>query len=322
MKSFQLAAAVIFATTTMAMAQEKVAISYSGRLSVEHYSEGGYDDRYYHANGDVSFRWSTVNDLKFGADIGIEIGGSLNEEDSYDMSAHYAAGVVEGQFGKISIGMPRTVMSEYFVVPEVAGSELLDLEIGFLGSDPVRYVKLLLSDSDGEMYGARYDGTIGQFNVAASVSHLSDSSGNDTSGNIEEIVAQYAADQWSVTLGAVRFEQGGISDNRTSLKVQGHSGKISGGLVLTYFGELFLGGGSDNDSLSRAFVSYDVGEEMKLNAQVLNYQSFGDSYVKIYSLDASYKLKTGAFINAGVMTSDNSYKSTAKIFNLSLGYKF
>ena len=322
MKSFQLGAAVIVATSTMAMAQEKVQISYSGVVSVEYASDYNTNENSFYGNGDVSFRWSTINDLKFGADLGIETLGSLNEDDSFDLIAYYAVGLVEGPFGKISVGMPRSVMSEYFIIPEVAGSELLDLEIDFLSSDLVRFFKLLLSDSDGEMYGARYDGMVGRFNVAASVFKLSDSSGNDTSGNIEELVAKYASDQWSIALGAVQFEQGGVSANSTSLEVQGHSGKISGGLVFTKFGELFLGGGSDNDSSSRAFVSYDVGEEVKLNAQVLNYHIFGDSDVKIYSLDVSYKHKTGAFLNAGVMTSDNLYKSPVKIFNLSLGYRF
>lgn len=306
----------------MAMAQDNVKISFSGDLLVERLSEDGSDYEYFYGNGDVRFRWTTATDIKFGADLGIETYRTLSDDLSDDMSAHYAAGVVEGQFGKISIGMPRSVLSEYFIIPEVAGSELLDLDIGFVGSDLVRYFKLFLSDSDGEMYGARYDGMVGRFNVAASVFKLSDSSGNDTSGNIEELVAKYAADQWSVTLGAVRFEQGGVSANSTSLEVQGHSGKISGGLVFTKFSELFLGGGSGNDSLSRAFVSYDVGEEVKLNAQVLNFQSFGDPDVKIYSLDVSYKHKTGAFLNAGVMTSDNLFKSTDEIFAFSLGYRF
>ena len=322
MKSFQLAATVIFATTTMAMAQEKVKISYSGVVSLEQVSDLNSSENYLYGNGDVSFRWSTATDLKFGADIGIETFRSLSDDLYYDTSAYYAVGVVEGPFGKISIGMPRSVMSEYFIIPEVAGSEHLDLDIDFLSPDLVRFFKLLLSDSDGEMYGARYDGMVGRFNVAASVFKLSDSSGNDTSGNIEELVAKYAADQWSIALGAVQFEQGGVSANSTSLEVQGHSGKISGGLVFTEFGELFFGGGSDNDSSSRAFVSYDVGEEVKINAQVLNFQSFGDPDVKIYSLDVSYKHKTGAFLNAGVMTSDNLFKSTDKIFAFSLGYQF
>jgi hypothetical protein len=319
MKSFQLAAAVIFATTTMAMAQEKVRITYSGVVSVQHFADANYSENYLYGNGDVIFRWSTANDLKFGADIGIETYRSLNGGVSDELTAYYASGVFEGRFGKVSIGMPRSVMSEYFIIPEIAGSELLDLHIDFLRSDPVRYVKFLLSDSDGEMYGARYDGSIGRFNVAASVSQLSDSYGN---GNIEEIVAQYAADQWSVTLGTVRFEQGGISANSTSLEVQGHSGKLSGGLVFTKLRELFLGGDAEDGTISRAFASYDVSEAVKLNAQIVDYQIFGDSDVKIYSLDVSYRHKTGASLIAGVMTSDNLYKSTDEIFNLSLGYKF
>jgi hypothetical protein len=319
MKSFQLAAAVIFATTTMAMAQEKVRITYSGVVSVQHFADANYSENYLYGNGDVIFRWSTANDLKFGADIGIETYRSLNGGVSDELTAYYASGVFEGRFGKVSIGMPRSVMSEYFIIPEIAGSELLDLHIDFLRSDPVRYVKFLLSDSDGEMYGARYDGSIGRFNVAASVSQLSDSYGNGTAGNIEEIVAKYAADQWSVTLGTVRFEQGGISANSTSLEVQGHSGKISGGLVFTKLGELFLGGGADDGSISRAFASYDVSEAVKLNAQIIDYQIFGNLDETLYSFDVSYKHKTGAFVNAGVFTGETGID---KIFNVSLGYKF
>ena len=319
MKPIRLAAAVFLATTTMAMAQEKVQISYSGIITLDHLDGVNYGGDYFYGNGDVSFRWSTVNDLKFGADVGIETFGFLNQDVGYDLSAYYAVGVVEGKFGKISIGMPRSVMSEYFVVPKVAGSELLDLDIGFLGSDLVRYVKLLLSDADGEMYGVRYDGIIGRFNVAASVSQLSDSYGNGTAGNIEEIVAKYAADQWSITLGTVRFEQGGISVNSTSLEVQGHSGKISGGLVFTKLGELFLGGGADDVSISRAFASYDVSEAVKLNAQIIDYQIFGNLDETLYSFDVSYRHKTGAFINAGVFTGETGID---KIFNVSLGYKF
>jgi hypothetical protein len=319
MKSLLIASAVLLATTTLAIAQEKVQISYSGIITLDHLDGVNYGGDYFYGNGDVSFRWSTVNDLKFGADVGIETFGFLNQDVSYDLSAYYAVGVVEGKFGKISIGMPRSVMSEYFVVPKVAGSELLDLDIGFLGSDLVRYVKLLLSDADGEMYGVRYDGIIGRFNVAASVSQLSDSYGNGTAGNIEEIVAKYAADQWSVTLGTVRFEQGGISANSTSLEVQGHSGKISGGFVFTKLGELFLGGGADDGSISRAFASYDVSEAVKLNAQIIDYQIFGNLDEMMYSFDVSYKHKTGAFVNAGVISGDTGID---KIFNVSLGYKF
>ena len=319
MKSSLIASAVLLATTTLAIAQEKVKISYSGIITLDHLDGVNYGGDYFYGNGDVSFRWSTVNDLKFGADVGIETFGFLNQDTSYDLSAYYAVGVVEGKFGKISIGMPRSVMSEYFVVPKVAGSELLDLDIGFLGSDLVRYVKLLLSDADGEMYGVRYDGIIGRFNVAASVSQLSDSYGNGTAGNIEEIVAKYAADQWSVTLGTVRFEQGGISANSTSLEVQGYSGKISGGLVFTKLGELFLGGGADDGSISRAFASYDVSEAVKLNAQIIDYQIFGNLDETMYSFDVSYKHITGAFINAGVIIGETGID---KIFNVSLGYNF
>jgi hypothetical protein len=36
----------------------------------------------------------------------------------------------------------------------------------------------------------------------------------------------------------------------------------------------------------------------------------------------AYNHRSGAFINVGVMTSDNLFKSTDKIFAFSLGYQF
>ena len=314
MKSFQLAAAALLATTGMAIAQEKVQISYSGVVTVDHLSLSNLDGNYFYGNGDVNFRWSTVNSVKFGVDLGVETFGSLGDEFSDDLSAYYAAGVVEGLFGKLSIGMPRSVVSEYFKGPKIAGSELLDLDFGFFGFDLVRVVKLDNSDAGGELYGARYDGKFGHFNVAASVSHLSDFYVSDTSSNIEEIVAQYATGLWSVTLGTVLFEQEGISANTTSLEVQGSAGKFSGGIVYTK-SDIF-----EADSI-RGFVSYDVNEMIKLNTQVLH-MTDGNSDLEFYSFDFSYKHKTGAFINAGVITGGTFYGPDDNIINLSLGYKF
>ncbi len=64
MKPFHLAAAVLFASTPMAMAQEKVQISYSGVVTVDHLSLPDFDGNYFYGNGDVNFRWSTVNSVK------------------------------------------------------------------------------------------------------------------------------------------------------------------------------------------------------------------------------------------------------------------
>jgi hypothetical protein len=309
MKSFQLAATVIFATTTMAMSQEKVKISYSGVVSLEQVSDLNSSENYLYGNGDVSFRWSTATDLKFGADIGIETFHSLIDDLYYDTSAYYAAGVVEGQFGKISIGMPRSVMSEYFYIPAISGSELLGVFVDFSGSVVVRSVKLFTNEDEGDLYGARYDGKIGKIDVAASVFKFS-----GISGNIEEIVAQYDAGHWSVTLGTTLFDYDGIFINSTSIEVQGHAGKFAGGMLYEKW--------DDQSDLTRAFVSYDINEVLKLNGQILHYPEDGLSDSDVYSLDLAYNHRSGAFINVGVMTSDNLFKSTDKIFAFSLGYQF
>ena len=308
MQPFHLAAAVLFATTTMAMAQEKVQISYSGVVSVEHLAVSNDSFDYFYGNGDVSFRWSTANDLKFGAELGIETFRSLNEGVSDDLTAYYAAGVVEGRFGKVSIGMPRGIMDDYFTIPALGGSELFETEIYLFGSNFVGLVKLFESGTE-ELYGARYDGKIGQIKVAASTFRLSESS-----AHIEEIAARYDAGQWSVSLGTVLLEDDGNSANSTSLEVQGHAGKFSGGMVYTKT-DLMV----SIDSI-RGFVSYDLNEMIKLNTQVMHVTTEATaSDWNIYSFDLEYNNKTGTFINAGVLI-DESFDDN--IFDVSLGYKF
>lgn len=310
MKSFQLATAVILATTTMAMAQDKVQISYSGVLSVEHLSGTNYREDYFHGNGDVSFRWSTASDLKFGADFGIETFGLFDNAGSFnDLSAYYASGIIEGKFGKFYIGMPRGIMDDYFSVPAMAGSELFDLEISFWGHDLFRYLRLLSDEVGENVFGLRYDGEIGQIRVAASVSNFSE----DIS-NFGELVVRYDAGQWSVTLGTSLLEVDGSSVNSTSLEVQASAGKFTGGILYNKTDELVSYSNS-----ARAFISYDVSDAVKINAQVLNYEFFADSDNVIYAFDLSYKHKTGAFVNAGVLTNDTLVD---KIFNVAVGYKF
>ena len=304
MKSFHLAAAVFLATTTMAIAQEKVQITYSGVVSVEHLADANGSGNYFYGNGDVSFRWPSVNDLKFGVDLGLE-NFSVSENVSYHFTSYYVAGIVEGRFGKVSIGMPRGIMDDYFTVPGMGGSESFNQYslFGLFGGDLIGTFKLFGSGEE-EFYGARYDGKIGQIEVAASAFRLSGSA-----VHAEEIAARYDAGQWSVSLGTVLLGFEGISVSSSSLEVQGHAGKFSGGMVYT-----------NSDLLNytiRGFVSYDVNEMIKLNTQVLHFNT-GSSDYNIYSFDLAYKHKTGAFITAGVIknASDNN------LYNVSLGYKF
>ena len=257
MKSVQIAAAVLFASSTMAMAQEKVQISYSGVLSIEHLSATDFDENFFYGNGDLSFRWASSTDLKFGADLGIETFGLLSNDTSYyDLTAYYASGVIEGQFGKFSVGMPRGIMDDYFSVPAMAGSEIFDLDIAILETDLFRYLKFTSTELDQNIYGVRYDGKIGKIKFAASISKFSEGSENV---NIGEIVALYDAGQWSVTLGTSLLEIDGSSVNSTSLEVQGHAGKFSGGIVYNKSDALI----SFSDT-ARVFASYDVNDAVKL----------------------------------------------------------
>ena len=80
-----------------------------------------------------------------------------------------------------------------------------------------------------------------------------------------------------------------------------------------------LGDGVYEAFISRAFVSYDVNDELKLNTQVLNYQIGEELDERVYSFDFSYQHNTGALINAGI-TAEEAFSD--KIFSVSFGYEF
>ena len=308
-KTSELAAIRLFATTTIATAQEKIEIDYSGVLSFEHIGGSNLSEDYVFGEGDVNFRWPTATNLRFGLDLGLESFFLFEDHSNYGITAYYAAGVFEGQFGKASIGMPRGVMGDYFYSPALGGSELFDLEIEFLGTDLFRYLKLIADETDDDIFGVRYDGKIGKIEVATSFSKIS-----DYASSIGEIVARYDAGQWSVTLGSTLFTQQGFSASSSSLEVQGQAGKLSGGMVFNTSDDELWGPAS-----LRAFASYDLNDAIKINTQMMHYQLDGRSDSDIYSFDMSYKHKTGAFVNAGVIASE-TWNDT--VYDVSVGYKF
>jgi hypothetical protein len=309
MKTTLLAVAALSATTSLAMAQDKVEITFSGTLSVADTTFAGRNEQYFDGNSDVRFRNRADNGVKFGADLGVETFQPINNPTGTSVTAHYATAVLENQFGKVSIGMPRSIKENYFTVPKIGGTELLDLNSPFLSTDSFRTFKNLLNQSGEEIYGARYDGKIGQIALAASINRFS-----DNSGNLDEIVAHYDGNDWSMSLGATVLNLDGFSITNTTLEVQGRNGKISGGIVLETSDQNSFG-----PDTARVFVSYDFNDEIKLNTQVLHYQITGRGVANTYGIDLSYTHKSGAFLTAGVV---DYASSNDKRFNVILGYTF
>lgn len=309
MKSTLLAAAALFVTTSQVMAQDKVEITYSGTLSFTDTTFGGRNEQYFDGNSDVGFRNRADNGVKFGVDLGVKTFQPINDPTGTSVTAHYATTALENQFGKVSIGMPRSIKESYFTVPKMGGTELIDLNWSFLSTDSFRTLKNLLNQSGEEIYGARYDGKIGQIALAASINRFS-----DDSGNLDEIVAHYDGNDWSMSLGATVLNLDGLSITNTTLEVQGRKGKLSGGIVLETSDQHSFG-----PDTARVFVSYDFNDEIKFNTQVLHYQISGRDVANTYGVDLSYTHKSGAFLTAGVV---DYASSNDKRFNVILGYTF
>ncbi|MEI6797644.1 MAG: porin [Pseudomonadota bacterium] len=314
MRTIALAITALGPTTAFAMAQDKVQITYSGMVSVERLSYGGYSETWAHSTGDVGLRWPTSSGAKIGVNLGVETFHSLDYDYGLDgLTAYYAAAVLENRFGKISVGMPHGVMGDYFTVPAIGGTYLSQLTTNYGGPDFLRYVKLLLGQDYVEMTGVRYDGKIGQIDIGASVNKF-----NGYSANLKEVVAHYARQDWSVSLGASFFDQGDYVSHSTNLEVQGRKGKMSGGIILTKSDDYFL----EPDS-TLAFVSYHINDQIKLNAQVTRFEEMKSEAQTIYAIDLSYTHPSGGFISAGVFNDiwGNADNDT-HIVDVAVGYKF
>jgi hypothetical protein len=311
MNTLHLATAVLFATTTLAMAQDKVAFTYSGTLSAESLSTNGTSLQLFYGDLYAGVRWPTASNIKMGFDLGLEtlneigdsqVGGQLN--------AIYATAVVETQYGKFSIGSPRSVVGDYFSVPNFGGSEFFTLETAYLTGDLFTVIKL---ESDENIYGARYDGKIGQFSFGASINKPSDNGSFLGGTNLDEIAGQYSVGNWSVSLGATQISASGYSEHSVNFEIQGRTGKVSGGVALSksnIIGDVLT---------TRAFASYDVTDQIKVNAQVLNIDVRDSTSQSVYGLDVSYTHVSGAFLQAGIITGTSSENDAVDV---TLGYKF
>ncbi len=317
MKSITLAAAALCASTTLAAAEEKVQFTYSGRISIESISEGEGNAQFAYGNLDAGVRWPTTSGMKLGFDLGYEAINAFNDDVNYLTSSYLTAtAVLDTSYGNFSAGTQKNVIDKYFSMPALGGSEILKLEMAVFTGDIFRVFRL---EGDGNIYGVRYDGQMGQVAFGASVNQIENNDVTGASGSIEQIAGKYDGGNWSISLAATQFGFDDISANVFNLEVQGERGKFAGGVIVSKSNMFFNSG---YVVTTNAFISYDFNDQIKANGQILHVDDYDYGSLNAYSLTLSYNHPSGAFIEAGVVRHNSYGVSDENDLNVSLGYTF
>ncbi len=311
MKLIAIALAGLFAATSMAAAQEKLQVTYSGFLGVERLSGAGISYDYFYGDVDVGLRFSLSDDTKVGADVGFETIRFIDSSFGPNaLTAKYAAAVLETRYGKLSIGMPRGVLDQYFAAPSFGGTELLGLEFSSvsLGTDLFRLLSMEADLAGANIYGIRYDGAFGKIGIGASINRIT-----AFDYNISQFVARYDGGNWTASLGTTVTDSTGFLVNATNLEVQGRRGKFSGGVLLSKANTDYV------DTAVQAFASYDMTDQVKFTLQGLRVQYDAANSQDYWSVDMHYTHPSGALVQAGLVKADTF---NSNIVGLSVGYKF
>jgi len=101
-------------------------------------------------------------------------------EDS--LIAFYGAFTYSGNFGKVQIGAPRAALDDYVDMPGLGGTRQIELITDTVGNS-VLSTAYLFSDGAETQTGLRYDGTVGQAAIGASLHNFADTTFIDLAVN-------------------------------------------------------------------------------------------------------------------------------------------
>ncbi len=294
-------AAIILACSA-ALAQSPVTFSQSGLLKLESLSLNGTRQDFIFGAADMAVRFRVSDQFKIGGDLGVD---SL-QLDGQRGGSVFATGVIEGAYGKLSVGIPRLVMPQVFDVPAIGGSEVLGVVQGLASGELLRFMSYF--SAAPTMRGLRYDAQFDKILVAASVQEL-----GSKDRMIHAIAATNDLGDYKFSLGRADVDLGPCIATTTKIALRVQKGRISGGVVGSHQNLM----GSWENTVN-GFVAYAVNDHLTVEGQVFDMITPSDSYLA-WGADVIYRLKSGLFVQAGVAQLN---PSADRLVTLSLGFAY
>lgn len=249
----------------------------------------------------------------FGFSLGID--GFSHHVTGFDTSefALYPAVTYATQFGEFSAGAPRSVIDRGYLPQFVfAGSNIADLEFNSVTGSVLATTYLF---SDDMTYGLRYDGSFGATSLGASYHHIDTGGSADIfSGAVRhEFDAISSFYRFAVFAGLENVDSGASNRTNYMVGVEGGTEQLNAGLV--YRREEVL---ADGDIIT-AFAEYSR-DKFSVTGSVLYFDFGAGTETTFYGASAEYRFYEHAYVDAGVLDSDNP--GSEPIYEFSVGWRF
>jgi len=294
--------ALVFLACDAAFGQSKLTFNQSGVLKIETLKGNGEQDFFY-GQSDLAVRSGLGDGFAFGADLGLD---SLHVKGQNGGTA-YPSAVIDSPYGKLSIGIPRLVMPDFFAPPALGGSEVLGLITGLASGDWLRFMTYV--EAAPTLRGLRYDVHVAKITAAAALQALGP---NDRP--IRSFAVTFDGGNYSMSLGRTVIDLGpSLTTTTTKIGLLGHYGPISGGVIASH---QRLGDAWGN--CLNGFVGYAFNDHLKIEAQVFHTMRAGGSDLA-WGADVIYRHHSGVFGQAGLA---QLTPQGERIVTLSVGYHF
>lgn len=296
-----LVAAIILACSA-ALAHNPNQLKTTELIKLESLSLNGMRQDFIYSTSDMELRFALTDTVTIGGDLGID----SVRLDKQGGGTTFVTGMIATPYGKVSAGIPRLLMPQFFDVPAIGGSEVLDVVLGEISGDLVRFMTYFAATDT--LRGVRYDGSFGRLTLAAAVQEL-----GTQDRMIHAVAAWYDLGDYSVTLGREDVDLGPSIATTTKLALRGQKGRITGGVVVGHHERM----GAWSNTVN-GFVGYNITDTLLAEGQVFNVVTDQDSFLA-WGADLAYRHKSGLFLQAGVA---QLTQSADCVVHLSLGYKF
>lgn len=286
--------------------------AYAQSMPQGFYLEGEVGASYLWANGGDA----TTADVDFtvgysAADSGVPWGAELSVNYFYLENFANLDPAITGvlyydfSFGRLSVGIPNSVVEDYVATRIFKGRDILFLgEIGLLSSG---YVSVLNKGFivNSSKYGARFDGDMGPLNYGLSYHNYNNGQLSVVSGAMS-----YEMSNYTFGVGLENLMSGGDSQMVYYASAKGEWGNFGASLQLTG-GELI-----GNETIIAVDADYDLTQSLNVNA---SYTTFTGTNVDVWALGTEYSFYDGMYVGAGLA---GAAGTSEIIYNINAGWRF